>query len=220
MKIPSKPLQLRWFKSHNMKSEAGQIQILSAVLFMIAIPVAIIVAQNTTNTTDNITKIIEGYVTLTNETLDLVFNETFSNSTGDNLSITNETYFLNETNHTSSHQESNETEQPKINTTEPNITEPKVSEKPELSVEVISPDKFVRGYVSVVKAKITNLGTIEAKNVHIKWNLPKGFEILSENDNCKSIKPGSFCVAEVNVSVSQETDLGLGRITVLVSCNG
>ena len=90
------------------------------------------------------------------------------------------------------------------------------SQIPNIEIEISSPEKITRGEVIEVKANIINIGKTEAKNVVVEWQLPKGFEIISENkkEKINTISPNNSHISEIQVQTSLTTSLGDNEIKI------
>ncbi len=113
---------------------------------------------------------------------------------------------------------------PELNTTLDVVPEelPSISEPSgplqtvELDVNIEHPSKLTRGHGIVLKATVTNVGTLEAKNVVVNWQLPSGFESSSSSFSCGNLQPSETCVSEISVSTFLSAELGLNEVKVIV----
>ena len=120
----------------------------------------------------------------------------------------------NETTETS---ETNDTDVSKtINETLPIENPPIEAEEPILNVKVECPKRITRGDAVVIKAKIENTGSSVVKNIVHNWVLPKGFEIISEEDDCENLEQNASCASEITVQTSFSADVGIGEIRIVV----
>lgn len=218
------------------KSKLGQVQILAIILFLFMVPTGIIIAQNATESIQNLSLNLEGNLIANSDNItDFVFENTSENSTDilQNFKAnetTNET--LNENiseiitpNEPAGFNESNETqtETPIINETlnETNETNqtiiiPEIS--PKLEIKIKYPENIVRGESFVLEVKVFNPGSVVAKNVVLEWHLPEGFDIVSGNqtEDCGDLFEQSICFSNITVSTSYSSPLGPNDIKVEV----
>ena len=87
----------------------------------------------------------------------------------------------------------------------------------ELNVEILYPEKIIRGEVIDVKAVITN-SLNKVKNVKVDWTLPDGFSIVSgDQEICKDLNAKETCELNIKVETSLSTSLGKGEIKAVVN---
>jgi uncharacterized repeat protein (TIGR01451 family) len=89
---------------------------------------------------------------------------------------------------------------------------------PKIEINIDYPQKITRGEEVVLKAYATNIGSLKAKNVVVNWQLPYGFEIISDSlENCGDLEPESNCISEIIVKSSLNTVLGINDAKVVVN---
>jgi len=91
-----------------------------------------------------------------------------------------------------------------------------ISPQPEFDIKISYPKKITRGEIIEINADITNVGSIDVKNVLISWILPEGFEILND-EGSKSIFSGKTYNSKIKVRTSTDSNLGLNQIKIKVS---
>lgn len=87
----------------------------------------------------------------------------------------------------------------------------------ELSVDISHPQRITRGETAHITATITNSGNGDANNIDIAWKLSDGLSSALEQDNCKDLKPGSSCAAELTAESSISTQLGGNSIGIVLN---
>lgn len=221
------------------KSSTGQVQILTLFMFLFLVPASIIIAQNATQSSNFTGELILDQVNISNEQMNVpsdnqtseisnwsMFteilnetqnqtvlqednNETQENLTELNVTISNETAEIPDT-------EKNIQENPPNEITE-NETVPEIFQ-PVLSVTISSQDKALRGEQFDVSAIISNTGNSEAKNVRLEWILSEGIDILSgeSSANCGTISPDSECMSSITLSTPMSAVIGKSEIRVVV----
>jgi predicted transcriptional regulator len=218
------------------KSKLGQVQILAIILFLFMVPTGIIIAQNATESIQNLSLNLEGNLIANSDNItDFVFENTSENST-DILQNFNANETTNETsneniseiitpNEPAVFNESNETqtETPitnetlnETNETNQTIIIPEIS--PKLEIKIKYPENIVRGESFVLEAKVFNPDSIVAKNVVLEWHLPEGFNIVSGNytEDCGDLFEQSICFSNITVSTSFSASIGPNDIKVEV----
>jgi len=90
--------------------------------------------------------------------------------------------------------------------------------EPELFVDIIAPEKIIRGQTAELKAVIENSGG-EAKNIVLEWILPDFFEVIDgfEWEEVGTLATNSSFIAEITVSSRLDAALGINEIKVRVS---
>ncbi|MHA2070044.1 MAG: hypothetical protein ACXABY_37235, partial [Candidatus Thorarchaeota archaeon] len=202
----------------NKKSQAGQVQILAAAIFLLLIPSTIIVAQNATqNITGELAANLSDENQTTIDTLSVDISHDLENSTVNtdynqtepslqNLSETNHTHFRNET------MVENQSIQIATNT-----SSQQPPSGPDLTVELKLPERTNRNEGFAASALITNSGDRDAADVEIEWNLPDGIKVLEGSPKKKTgIKYGSSYTSRLVLSAHPFSDLGIQEIKVLV----
>ncbi len=98
-----------------------------------------------------------------------------------------------------------------------NVTEETVG--PELSVDIMSPDRITRGETFELLAVVENTGEGEAGGVQIEWLLPDVFAVLDGDltYECGNIAPNQSCTADLSVSAKYDANLGMNEIKVRVT---
>jgi hypothetical protein len=96
----------------------------------------------------------------------------------------------------------------------PNETSNETS--PEFVVSLGS-GRITRGETVSLNAYAENRGDL-ARNVHLDWVLPEGFEIVSGNqrETCGDIDIDGSCYSEITVMVDPSLEIGLNEIKVVV----
>jgi hypothetical protein len=122
---------------------------------------------------------------------------------------------------------SNETDSQNESIMEPNYTVPiisndtiKIPEKTPINFEIKLDysGKITRGKTETIKAIVINNDSSTAKNVILDWELPREFEIVSNNKNefCGILEPNDACITEIDIETDISTVLGLNEIKVVV----
>ncbi|MFH0929622.1 MAG: hypothetical protein V1818_04735 [Candidatus Aenigmatarchaeota archaeon] len=85
---------------------------------------------------------------------------------------------------------------------------------PTFDVQLVYPQRITRGELIGIRAEAST--DTFAKNVYLKWLLPKGFEIVSGNaiEACDDMNASS-CISEIEVRTDL-TDIGLNDIRVVM----
>lgn len=182
-----------WLEKEIKIGKKSQVKIITLVLLLALISASsLVIASNLLNETAN--QSITSLEILPNFSL----NQTVESS--------NATLIENQTNVTETNEsQSNET-----------LAEIPVIPEDEIRISLEYPEKVNRGEDFKIKARLENLASISLKIVEIDWKLPKGFEILSRNDDCKILNQNSACNSEILVHSSLSTELGLNQIKVVV----
>jgi uncharacterized repeat protein (TIGR01451 family) len=164
--------------------------------------------SNTSFTDDRTSEIIDtSKSTIINETSPTEITEPPNASeTPVNNNETSETSEINNTNVSKD-----------INSTNPIEISPIEVQKPILNVNIEHQEKVTRGDKITIKAKIENTGSFVAKNVVCSWILPKGFEIISKEDDCRNLEQNTSCTSVITVQTSSSVDVGLEEIKIVVN---
>lgn len=92
-----------------------------------------------------------------------------------------------------------------------------IESHPKMDITLDYPQKITRGGEFSIKAYVTNIGSLTAKNVVINWQLPYGFEIVSDNSNCANLESNSVCNSEITVKSSVSTELGINDLKIVIN---
>ena len=146
--------------------------------------------------------------TVSNETVlpdeGIFENESFENQTQGNLTGQEQETLANET----------------IQKPEP-PAEPPMAEVPKavLEARILSPEKITRGESFDISGIVGNLGTGEARNVRLAWEIPAGFDVVSGETEtvCAALPPGSECSNNLTLSSSFSTEIGMSEFKILVN---
>ena len=132
---------------------------------------------------------IENTNSIPNRTSSIFVNETVEESSDETVE------FLNKTNETS-----------------------REALEPIFDVSLDYSGKITRGETLSFIANVRNAGSL-AKNVFVKWVLPKGFEVISGNseDLCGDLDNDVSCDSEIGVKADLSTILGLNEIKIVVN---
>lgn len=146
-------------------------------------------------------------------------NETFINKSSNTSPITssfvfNENFQLNEIIETaiknaSGSVETNDTSVPTYETSD--------EMHPKFVSNLDYPQKITRGETFSIKANITNVGSLVAKNVGIVLQLPEGFEFVSSSSDCDQLEINETCSSEIIVTSTISTTLGLNDLKIVVN---
>ena len=202
-----------WLAKEIKLGKKSQIKLITLVLLLGLISASsLVIASNLLNETANqsITALeILPNFSLENRTVES-FNETTPSFLGNETNATesNETFEINETNLT----QTNETFA-EIPIKPPEIP---IVPRPEITVSLEYPEKITRGEDFKIKARIENSSPASLRIVEIEWKLPKDFEIVSRNEDCKVLSPNSACTSEILVHSSLSTKLGNNEIKVVI----
>jgi uncharacterized repeat protein (TIGR01451 family) len=94
---------------------------------------------------------------------------------------------------------------------------PEIKPTPELNIELFVPQKVTRGEVVSLQTIVRNVGSVEAKNVVIRWSLPNYF-VASDDlfKGCGTVAVGGYCEHTIEVVVTRSAELGLNEVRVFV----
>lgn len=155
-------------------------------------------------------------------------NETYSNNVSNTSPITS-SVVMNDSNVTQAIQNAmenssnssvdfNDSLVPSENMTDnTTISNNMIGANPQLSVDLDYPQKITRGEEFDIKAFVTNGGSSTVSGVTTNWNLPTGFEINSESNNCENLQPGGSCVDDISVITNLSTSLGRNDVKVVIN---
>ena len=201
-----------WLAKEIKLGKKSQIKLITLVLLLGLISASsLVIASNLLNETAN--------QSIT--ALEILPNFSLENRTVESFNETTPSFLGNETNATESNEtfEINETNITQINETLVGIpTKPEIPiiPQPEITVSLEYPEKITRGEDLKIKARIENSGSASLRIVEIEWKLPKDFEIVSRNEDCKVLGPNSACTSEILVHSSLSTKLGSNQIKLVV----
>lgn len=173
-------------------------------------------AQNETNETNSTIEDVEepqpseeNSVNETNENVESdepVVNE-FSNESISESSenVSEET----STNETSANETNNET----------NIPSENIEAEQNIEMNIVFPDKIIRGEDFEIKIEITNTGKNVSNSFILQTILPEGLESSKEN-RVEEILPGEKTSVSKTLSSSLSTEIGLNEIKFILNKNG
>ncbi len=118
------------------------------------------------------------------------------------------------TNNTVVNETANVTTTPNQTPSDETITQPIL---PVLNIDIVYPQRLIRGETIEIRAVITNTGSIDINNAVISWLLPNGFEIISKQENCSSLASGSSCESLITVKTSTFAELGMNSLKTVVN---
>lgn len=155
------------------------------------------------NSTDNTSLVVDGVANITQE------NSKFSNETATNDTTTTTTE------NTTIPPTTIETTTLETTTVDTTTILP---ESYSIDVIVEAPEKITRGQSLNLKSIVTN-NLLTDTPITVTWILPDGFDLVSGSSVyiCGIVQPAQSCVADINVSTSLSTDVGLRQIRVVVS---
>jgi uncharacterized repeat protein (TIGR01451 family) len=187
----------------NMKLKKGQIRIFTAI-FMLAIMGVILAQSNETG----------------NATLGLTPEPTNTSVDTPEPTPTLEPFPVEEPSPTPTIEpdptiEPTPTEIPPAPTSTPVPPTPTPSDFPQLVIDISYPVKINRGDEITLQATITNIGNGNATGVSVDWNLPTGFNLLSENNDCSSILPSSSCTSNARIKTDTSALSGMNKVNVI-----
>jgi hypothetical protein len=147
------------------------------------------------------------------------FNETFNKSSNTSpitsSFVFNENFQLNEIIETAIKNASGSVE---INDTSvPIFSETSDDMHPKFNTNLDYPQKITRGEAFSIKTNITNVGSLNAKNVGIVLQLAEGFEFVSSSSNCDQLDLNETCNSEIIVTSTISTTLGLNDLKIVVN---
>lgn len=146
------------------------------------------------------------------------FNETINKSSNTSpitsSFVFNENFQLNEIIETAIKNASGSVE---INDTSVPTYETPNDMHPKFDTNLDYPQKITRGDAFSIKANITNVGSLTAKNVEIVLQLPEGFEFVSSSSNCDQLDLNETCNSEIIVTSTASTNLGLNDLKIVVN---
>ena len=84
-----------------------------------------------------------------------------------------------------------------------------------LQVELIYPEKIVRGEKTELRAIVANPNTFSLV-AFVDWQMPEGFYITSKQ-TCDVLQSGGYCYENITVQASLATELGIKNIKAVVN---
>lgn len=94
------------------------------------------------------------------------------------------------------------------------INETTIGPQP-LQIELIYPEKILRGKKTELSAIVTNSNTFSLV-AFVDWHMPEGLYITSKQ-TCNVLQSGGYCYENITVQASLGTELGIKNIKAVVS---